>query len=183
MSWIDLSYWLMDLSFLAPGFPMVRDLICLVWYSTKEYASPPCQDISAAHCVGIDPNRNVQNLYFPHIQEIPFECLKKGQLPNRLQLACICTGETQRPLSKVIEKTRKSLDWNVSEQGHCVQISQYLCLKYTELSTHDLEMNWMGWLAIEIRSTDRIPAVLCDEHVDNCSEEWVWDVLSKLAMA
>ena len=47
----------------------------------------------------INPNRNVHNLYFPHSQEILFECIKKEQLPNRSQLACICTREKQRPFS------------------------------------------------------------------------------------
>ena len=68
---------------------------------------PPCREIGAAHCAGIDPNRNVHNLYFPHIQKIPFECIKKAQLPNRRQ-------QIQRPWpffsQKVLGKTRKSLD-------------------------------------------------------------------------
>ena len=34
--------------------------------------SPSGRDIGASHCAGIDPNRNVHNLYFPQIQEIPF---------------------------------------------------------------------------------------------------------------
>ena len=75
---------------------------------------PPCREIGAAHCAGIDPNRNVHNLYFPHIQKIPFECIKKAQLPNRRQLAYICTRKIQRPWpffsQKVLGKTRKSLD-------------------------------------------------------------------------
>ena len=39
--------------------------------------SPPCQDIGAAHCAGINSKRSVHNLYFQHIQEIPFQCIRK----------------------------------------------------------------------------------------------------------
>ena len=44
---------------------------------------PPCRDIGAANCAGINPNRNVHNLDFPNTQEIPFECVKEEQLPSR----------------------------------------------------------------------------------------------------
>ena len=72
----------------------------LVLEQHSHFFFPPCRDIGVAHCAGIDPNRNVHILYFPHIQEIPFECIKKEQLPNRRQMACICTRETPRPFSR-----------------------------------------------------------------------------------
>ena len=64
------------------------------------------------------------NLYFPHSQKILFECIKKEQLPNCCQLACICTREKQRPFSRKSDgKNRNSPDRNVKEHWQGIQIS------------------------------------------------------------